>query len=150
MHKVRFGHATLAVCGVISAALADDSGHASINSLKWQMRRTQPHSGSHTSRWRACAVEKIGVMMVAGTTIGVSKHTPRPRHEVLRVRDVEDSIFCGIGPVREVAGIASNNRRRGSSSGSFPIASRPPFEGIAGVEPADHAERQIDRWSGSR
>ena len=62
MHKLRLASATLAVVGVIGGALADDSGHASINSLKWQMRRTQHHSGLHASRWRACAVEQIGVM----------------------------------------------------------------------------------------
>jgi len=63
MHKLKFGLATLAVVGVIGGALADDSGHASINSLKWQMRRTQHHFYSrHASRRRACAVEQIGVM----------------------------------------------------------------------------------------
>jgi hypothetical protein len=63
MHKLRFALATLAIVGVIGGALADDSGHASINSLKWQMRRTQHHSYSRqASRWRACAVEQIGAM----------------------------------------------------------------------------------------
>jgi len=62
MHKLRLGLATLAVVGVIGGALADDSGHASINSLKWQMRRTQHHSGLVHTSWRACGVEQIGVM----------------------------------------------------------------------------------------
>jgi len=63
MHKLRFGLAALAVVGVIGGALADDSGHASINSLKWQMRRHHhSHYGYYASGWRACAVEQIGVM----------------------------------------------------------------------------------------
>ena len=60
MHKLRFALATLAVVGVIGGALADDSGHASINSLKWQTRRHQ--SGVYASSWRSCAVEQIGAM----------------------------------------------------------------------------------------
>ena len=68
MHKFRFGLATLAVVGVVGGALADSSGHASMNSLKWQMRqmqRTEHYSGligNSYSSWRGCAVEQIGVM----------------------------------------------------------------------------------------
>jgi hypothetical protein len=49
---------------VIGGALADDSGHASINSLKWQMRRTQHqyHNGYYATGWRACSAEQIGVL----------------------------------------------------------------------------------------
>jgi len=54
MHKLRFGLATLAVVGVIGGALADDSGHASINSLKWQIRQ-QHHYGVYASGWRGGA-----------------------------------------------------------------------------------------------
>jgi hypothetical protein len=61
MHKLRFGLAALTVVGVIGGALADDSGHASINSLKWQMRQHQ-HYGVYASGWRPCAAESIGVM----------------------------------------------------------------------------------------
>ena len=60
MNKLRFGLAALAVVGVIGGALADDSGHASINSLKWQMRQMQHRS--YAGGWRSCAVESIGVM----------------------------------------------------------------------------------------
>jgi len=60
MNKLRFGLAALAVVGVIGGALASDSGHASINSLKWQMRQMQHES--YASGWRSCAVESIGVM----------------------------------------------------------------------------------------
>jgi hypothetical protein len=76
MHMLRFGLGTLAIVGVVGGALADDSGHASINSLKWemlQMRRTEHHSrlfassfSPYGSRWRACAVEQIGVMNGCG------------------------------------------------------------------------------------
>ena len=62
MHMLRFGLATLAVVGLVGGALASDSGHASINSLKWQMRQTQQHSDSRYASWRSCAVESIGVM----------------------------------------------------------------------------------------
>jgi hypothetical protein len=62
MNKLRFGLAALAVVGVIGGALADDSGHASINSLKWQIRRHH-HYGVYASSWRGgCAAESIGVM----------------------------------------------------------------------------------------
>lgn len=62
MHKLRFGLATLAVAGVIGGALADNSGHASINSLKWQVRQHH-HYGVYASGWRGgCAAELIGVM----------------------------------------------------------------------------------------
>ena len=82
MRKLRFGLASLAVVGVIGGALADDSGHASINSLKWQMRRTQHHSryvaySQHASRWRACAVEHIGIMKGCHTTIDANRNMPR-------------------------------------------------------------------------
>ena len=62
MNKLRFGLAALAVVGVIGGALADDSGHASINSLKWQMRRHH-HYGVYASSFRGgCTTETIGVM----------------------------------------------------------------------------------------
>ena len=72
MHKLKFGLATLAVVGMVGGALADSSGHASINSLKYQMRqqqRTEHHSGlaatsysAYGSNWRSCAAEQIGVL----------------------------------------------------------------------------------------
>jgi hypothetical protein len=62
MRKVTLGLATLVAVGMVVGAHADDSGHASINSLKWEMRQTQPIHRSYTSRWASCADEQIGVM----------------------------------------------------------------------------------------
>ena len=67
MHKLRFGLAILAVVGVVGGALADSSGHASINSLKWQMRRVERHPGlvrnsypRFASTWNGCTKNHVG------------------------------------------------------------------------------------------
>ena len=62
MRKLTLGFAALAAVGMVVTAHADSSGHASINSLKWQMRQMQPIHGSYSSRWASCADEHIGVM----------------------------------------------------------------------------------------
>jgi hypothetical protein len=57
----------LAILGIVSgtgAALADDSGHASINSLKWQMRHQIRHmhrfSDSLTPRYASSISNQTG------------------------------------------------------------------------------------------
>jgi hypothetical protein len=62
MRKFTLGFVTLLAMAMVVSAHADDSGHASINSLKWQMRAMQPIHRSYTSRWASCADESIGVM----------------------------------------------------------------------------------------
>ena len=62
MRKFTLGFVTLVAMGMVVSAHADDSGHASINSLKWEMRAMQPIHRSYTSRWASCADELIGVM----------------------------------------------------------------------------------------
>jgi hypothetical protein len=63
MHRfTSLGFVTLLAMAMVVSAHADDSGHASINSLKWQMRAMQPIHRSYTSRWASCANESIGVM----------------------------------------------------------------------------------------
>ena len=62
MRKLTLGFATLVAVGMVAGAHADDSGHASINSLKWQLRSMQPIHRSYASRWASCADESIGVM----------------------------------------------------------------------------------------
>jgi hypothetical protein len=56
MYKGLFALTVLAIAGT-SASLADDSSHASVNSLKWQMRRQIRHmhrfSDSLTPRYAA-------------------------------------------------------------------------------------------------
>ena len=42
MRRLTLGFAALAAVGMVVTAHADSSGHASINSLKWQMRQMQP------------------------------------------------------------------------------------------------------------
>jgi hypothetical protein len=59
MRKLTLGFATLVAVGMVVSAHADDSGHASINSLKWQMRAMQPIHRSYTA---SCADKSIGVM----------------------------------------------------------------------------------------
>ena len=57
MYKSLFALTVLATILGTSAAIADDSGHASINSLKWQMRHQIRHmhrfSDSLTPRYTA-------------------------------------------------------------------------------------------------
>ena len=62
MRKLTLGFVTLVAVGMVVSAHADDSGHASINSLKWQMRAMQPLHRSYSSHWASCANESIGVM----------------------------------------------------------------------------------------
>jgi hypothetical protein len=62
MCRFTLGFVTLLAMAMVVSAHADDSGHASINSLKWQMRAMQPIHRSYTSRWASCANESIGVM----------------------------------------------------------------------------------------
>ena len=59
MRKLTLVFASLVAVGMVVSAHADDSGHASINSLKWQMREAQPLHRSYTA---SCADESIGVM----------------------------------------------------------------------------------------
>jgi hypothetical protein len=64
MYKVLFALTVLAIVSGSGVALADDSGHASINSLKWQMRHQIRHmhrfSDSLTSRYATSISNQTG------------------------------------------------------------------------------------------
>jgi len=70
MRKLTLVFASLVAVGMVVSAHADDSGHASINSLKWEMhemQRMQQYSGivpdlypRFASSWNGCTKNHVG------------------------------------------------------------------------------------------